>query len=149
MAPTPDNPDDHYDAAVPLDGGFSPADLGGSSKHFSTTGLEVGIITGVVVLVILGVVGLFIWRSRRNNNAKNSNAASTGANGATKERADRGSGTSVVDEATSRRQDEHMDAAKNNGTVPRRGGPFHFANVMPQVHVREQAVEEHEIANRA
>ncbi|XXH02675.1 hypothetical protein Hte_009057 [Hypoxylon texense] len=71
MAPTtPDNPDDHYDAGAPLDGGSSPAILAGSDKHFSPTGLEIGVITAVVVIVFASVVGLFVWRSRKNRTAR-------------------------------------------------------------------------------
>ncbi|KAI1206752.1 uncharacterized protein F4807DRAFT_469972 [Annulohypoxylon truncatum] len=78
MAPLPDNnPDDHYDAGAPLDGGASPAVLGNGDKHFSPTGLEIGVIVGVVVLVIITVVGLFVWRSRKNRDAKITDAASS------------------------------------------------------------------------
>ncbi|KAL7621136.1 hypothetical protein AAE478_008452 [Parahypoxylon ruwenzoriense] len=77
MAPTPDDDKNHYDAGAPLDGGSSPAILAGDDKNYSPTGLEVGVITGVVVLVILTVVGIFIWRSRKNRAAKNAETASS------------------------------------------------------------------------
>ncbi|KAI1454332.1 hypothetical protein F4805DRAFT_327504 [Annulohypoxylon moriforme] len=78
MAPLPDNnPDDHYDAGAPLDGGASPAVLGNGDRHFSPTGLEIGVIVGVVSLVILTVVFLFVWRSRKNRDAKATDAASS------------------------------------------------------------------------
>ncbi|XDG07718.1 hypothetical protein ABKA04_007333 [Annulohypoxylon sp. FPYF3050] len=79
MAPLPDdsNPDDHYDAGAPLDGGASPAILGNGDKHFSPTGMEIGVIVGVVALVIITVVGLFVWRSRKNRDAKVTDAASS------------------------------------------------------------------------
>ncbi|KAI1392369.1 uncharacterized protein F4822DRAFT_441371 [Hypoxylon trugodes] len=80
MAPIPDdtaNPNDHYDAAPPLDGGASPAELGGSSKHFAPSGLEIGVITGVVLLVVLTVVGIFVWRSRKNRDVKNIDSGSS------------------------------------------------------------------------
>ncbi|KAI0172533.1 hypothetical protein GGR52DRAFT_591028 [Hypoxylon sp. FL1284] len=72
MAPVPDNnsDDDHYDAGAPLDGGSSPAVLAGSDKHFSPTGLEIGVITAVVVIVLFSLVGLFVWRSRKNRAAR-------------------------------------------------------------------------------
>ncbi|OTA98960.1 hypothetical protein M426DRAFT_16924 [Hypoxylon sp. CI-4A] len=71
MAPIPNDDDGgHYDAAPPLDGGASPADLGEGDNHFSPTGLEIGVITGVVVIVILTVVGVFVWRSRKNRGVK-------------------------------------------------------------------------------
>ncbi|KAI0883694.1 uncharacterized protein GGS22DRAFT_24584 [Annulohypoxylon maeteangense] len=78
MAPLPDNnPDDHYDAGAPLDGGASPAVLGNGDKHFSPTGLEIGVIVGVVSLVIITVVFLFVWRSRKNRDVKITDAASS------------------------------------------------------------------------
>ncbi|KAI4866195.1 hypothetical protein F4820DRAFT_266415 [Hypoxylon rubiginosum] len=79
MAPMADNDDGHYDAGAPLDGGASPAVLAGSDKHFSPTGLEIGIITAVVVVVFFSLVGLFVWRSRKNRAARMADAGSPNA----------------------------------------------------------------------
>ncbi|KAI1379770.1 hypothetical protein F4677DRAFT_407597 [Hypoxylon crocopeplum] len=76
MAPIPDD-DDHYEGGAPLDGGSSPADLAGNGSHLSPTGLEIGVITGVVALVVLTLVGLFVWRSRKNRAAKNADSSSS------------------------------------------------------------------------
>ncbi|KAI6085297.1 hypothetical protein F4821DRAFT_261137 [Hypoxylon rubiginosum] len=70
MAPVASNDDDHYDAAAPLDGGASPADLAGSDRPYKPTGLEIGVITAVVVVVLLSLIGLFVWRSRKNRAAQ-------------------------------------------------------------------------------
>ncbi|KAI0838330.1 hypothetical protein F5Y06DRAFT_56204 [Hypoxylon sp. FL0890] len=150
MAPVPGGSDDHYNAAVPLDGGMSPADLGGSSKHFPPTGLEIGIIIGVIVLVLISVVGIFLWRSRKNNQAKNADATSAEAGGAAKEGPEQGAG-----EATSRPKDDLTSAVKNDDlsslehpAVPDRVVDY-YGRTVPKIRVREQGVEEHEIANRA
>ncbi|KAI1500649.1 hypothetical protein F5X99DRAFT_231712 [Biscogniauxia marginata] len=83
MAPisgTPDNPDGHYDGGSPLDGGGSPStNLGGSSGSYAPTGLEIGVIVGVIALVIISIVVLFIWRTRRARAAKNLDASATDA----------------------------------------------------------------------
>ncbi|KAI1335298.1 hypothetical protein F5Y15DRAFT_428324 [Xylariaceae sp. FL0016] len=71
MAPLPDDDDNHYQGGAPLDGGSSPSDLAGSSSKFSPTALEIGIIVGVVALVIMSIIWLFVWRSRRSRAAKN------------------------------------------------------------------------------
>ncbi|KAI1408551.1 hypothetical protein F5Y13DRAFT_108166 [Hypoxylon sp. FL1857] len=149
MAPLPDNPDGHYDAAVPLDGGLSPADLGGGSKHFSPTGLEIGIITGVVVLVVISVVGLFVWRSRKNSDDKIVDAASADTTAA-KEGSDRSAGTRDVNEGASRPKNDPTGAVNNDlSSLKRQDVIDHFTH--PYVNLRSQhaAVEEHEIANRA
>ncbi|KAI0975599.1 hypothetical protein F4678DRAFT_275241 [Xylaria arbuscula] len=79
MAPVPtDSP--HYDGGSPLDGGNNPADLGGSDTKFSLTGLEIGLIVGVVSLAIVSLVWLFFWRSRRNRNFRQPHASSITAN---------------------------------------------------------------------
>ncbi|KAI0521632.1 hypothetical protein F5B22DRAFT_643807 [Xylaria bambusicola] len=65
MAPIPDDMP-HYDGASPLDGGGNPASLGGGDAKFSLTGLEIGLIVGVVSLAVVSLVWLFFWRSRRN-----------------------------------------------------------------------------------
>ncbi|KAI1779271.1 hypothetical protein F4818DRAFT_403921 [Hypoxylon cercidicola] len=77
MAPLPQSDDDnHYDAGAPLDGGASPAILAGSDKHFAPTGLEIGVIVAVVVIVVLSLFGLFYWRSRKNRAAQMTESAS-------------------------------------------------------------------------
>lgn len=78
-SPSPQPTGDHYDAGAPLDGGSDPSSkLGSSQEHaYSPTGLEIGVITGIVFLVIITVVGIFVWRSRRNRNAKNTEAAAS------------------------------------------------------------------------
>ncbi|KAI1766263.1 hypothetical protein GGR53DRAFT_217733 [Hypoxylon sp. FL1150] len=65
-----DDDDNHYDGGAPLDGGSSPAVLAGSSQHYPPTGLEIGVITAVVVIVVLSLIGLFVWRSRKNRLAQ-------------------------------------------------------------------------------
>ncbi|KAI2617160.1 hypothetical protein GGR54DRAFT_608470 [Hypoxylon sp. NC1633] len=87
MAPTPED-DDHYEGGAPLDGGASPADLSTGDKHFSPTGLEIGVITGVVALVIITLVGLFVWRSRKNRNAKGTGPATAAGEDANHSRTD-------------------------------------------------------------
>ncbi|KAI1402628.1 hypothetical protein F4819DRAFT_273645 [Hypoxylon fuscum] len=169
MAPIPDGDDNHYDAGAPLDGGSSPAVLAGSDKHYSPTGLEIGVITGVVVLVILTVIGLFVWRSRKNRAAKD---GETGAGPYT----EAGSVT-TGEEARAQRTSTHD--TRDPQTPPKDG--FTFASTVknddlsslehPAVRAtntpatnpaikwsawatarrgatRDGAVEEHEIANR-
>ncbi|OTA54657.1 hypothetical protein K449DRAFT_439262 [Hypoxylon sp. EC38] len=158
MAPLPDNPDGHYDAAVPLDGGMSPADLGGSSKHFSPTGLEIGVITGVVVLVVISVVGLFVWRSRKSRNAKNIDGSSADAAGTVKEGSEQTVGVCVIENTSRRSKKDPTVNVKNDDLsslehpaiperVPDRLGDY-YSRAAPN-RGRDQAVEEHEIANRA
>ncbi len=78
MAPAPtDLP--HYDGASPLDGGDNPASLGGGDTKFSLTGLEIGLIVGVLSLAIVSLVWLFFWRSRRNRTFRQPHAPSTTA----------------------------------------------------------------------
>ncbi|KAI1641475.1 hypothetical protein F4809DRAFT_636761 [Biscogniauxia mediterranea] len=76
MAPLPDNEDNHYDGGSPLDGGGSPStNLGGNSDSFSSpSGLEIGVIVGVVAFVILSIVALFVWRNRKARAAKDVDA---------------------------------------------------------------------------
>ncbi|KAI1114176.1 hypothetical protein F5Y14DRAFT_415682 [Nemania sp. NC0429] len=69
MSPIPDD-EPHYSGASPLDGGSNPASLGGDSSKFSPSGLEIGLIVGVVSLAVISLVWLFFWRSRRNRTAK-------------------------------------------------------------------------------
>ncbi|KAI1194662.1 hypothetical protein F5X97DRAFT_327346 [Nemania serpens] len=69
MAPIPDDIP-HYSGASPLDGGGNPASLGGGSSKFSPSGLEIGLIVGVVSLALISLIWLFFWRSRRNRVAK-------------------------------------------------------------------------------
>ncbi|KAI0138064.1 hypothetical protein F4776DRAFT_663199 [Hypoxylon sp. NC0597] len=160
MAPLPENPDGHYDAAVPLDGGVSPADLGGGSKHNSPTGLEIGVITGVVVLVIISVVGLFVWRSRKNSNAKVMDAASaTDAAGTVKEGSDQTVGVCGIDNTSRRSKNDPTATVKNDDmsslehpAIPERVPDRlvdYYPRAAPKAHGRDQAVEEHEIVNRA
>ncbi|KAI1427365.1 hypothetical protein F5Y12DRAFT_792389 [Xylaria sp. FL1777] len=76
MAPIPDEMP-HYDGASPLDGGDSPASLGGDDSKFSFTGLEIGLIVGVLSLAIVSLIWLFFWRSRRNRTFRQPRAPST------------------------------------------------------------------------
>ncbi|KAI3326983.1 hypothetical protein HD806DRAFT_531578 [Xylariaceae sp. AK1471] len=78
MAPVPDE-EFHYGGASPLDGGTNPASLGGSGGKFSPTGLEIGLIVGVVALVIVSLIWLFFWRSRRNRMNKQPRSPSSAA----------------------------------------------------------------------
>ncbi|KAI1263779.1 hypothetical protein F5Y18DRAFT_392682 [Xylariaceae sp. FL1019] len=82
MAPLPDSSDgvpDHYDGGSPLDGGANPSSLGNSGAHFKPSALEIGLIVGVVSLIVISVIWLFCWRSRRNRVRKNTGSGS--ANG--------------------------------------------------------------------
>ncbi|KAI0602755.1 hypothetical protein F4775DRAFT_535537 [Biscogniauxia sp. FL1348] len=75
MAPLPDNEDNHYDGGSPLDGGGSPStNLGGNSVNLPPSGMEIGVIVGVVSLVVISVVALFVWRSRKARAAKDVDA---------------------------------------------------------------------------
>jgi hypothetical protein len=78
MAPVPDD-NYHYGGASPLDGGPNPAGLGGSGGNFSPTGLEIGVIVGVVALVIVSLIWLFFWRARRNRMDKQPRSQSAAA----------------------------------------------------------------------
>lgn len=56
-----------FSAAPPLDGAGDPTDLAGSPRTGgSVSGLEVGIIVGVVIVVTLLLVTIFVWRARKN-----------------------------------------------------------------------------------
>ncbi|KAI0438474.1 hypothetical protein F4803DRAFT_534950 [Xylaria telfairii] len=65
MAPVPQERP-HYSGASPLDGGGDPVSLGGSDTKISPSGLEIGLIVGIVSLAVVSLVWLFFWRSRRN-----------------------------------------------------------------------------------
>ncbi|GAP91325.1 hypothetical protein SAMD00023353_6000480 [Rosellinia necatrix] len=69
MPPTPEDLP-HYNGASPLDGGSNPASLGGGATKFSPSGLEIGLIVGVVSIAIVSLIWLFFWRSRRNRAAR-------------------------------------------------------------------------------
>ncbi|KAI1076979.1 hypothetical protein F5B20DRAFT_583718 [Whalleya microplaca] len=73
--------DNHYNGAAPLDGGGSPASLAVGDQHSPPTGVEVGVITGAIIIVIITVVGIFVWRSRRIRRAKNAQSAYNDAPG--------------------------------------------------------------------
>ncbi|KAI0111092.1 hypothetical protein GGR51DRAFT_569172 [Nemania sp. FL0031] len=75
MAPIPDDVP-HYSGASPLDGGGNPASLGGDGDEFSPSGLEIGLIVGVVSVAMLSLIWLFFWRSRRNRAARQTGAPS-------------------------------------------------------------------------
>ncbi|KAI0401600.1 hypothetical protein F4802DRAFT_618802 [Xylaria palmicola] len=78
MTPIPeDRP--HYSGASPLDGGGDPASLGGSDTKFSPSGLEIGLIVGIVSLAVVSLIWLFFWRSRRNRAARQTRASSSTA----------------------------------------------------------------------
>ncbi|KAI1106036.1 hypothetical protein F4804DRAFT_349366 [Jackrogersella minutella] len=116
MAPLPDN--GHYDAAAPLDGGASPAMLGGGDKHFSPTGLEIGVIVGVVSLVLITLVGLFVWRSRKNRDDKLTDPASSVPASAPYEElpspTSRAHEEREANEPTPPPKDDHASAIKND-----------------------------------
>ncbi|GAW15600.1 hypothetical protein ANO14919_050150 [Xylariales sp. No.14919] len=76
MAPTP-NDMPHYGGASPLDGGGNPASLGEGDAKFSLTGLEIGLIVGVLSLALISLIWLFFWRSRRNNTFRQPRAPSS------------------------------------------------------------------------
>ncbi|KAI8627949.1 hypothetical protein F5Y19DRAFT_477122 [Xylariaceae sp. FL1651] len=76
MAPVPDD-GNHYDGGSPLDGGNSPSTLAGGNTNPSPTPLEIGLIVGVVSLVIVSVIWLFFWRSRRIRASKNARTEPT------------------------------------------------------------------------
>ncbi|KAI0867462.1 hypothetical protein GGS24DRAFT_507801 [Hypoxylon argillaceum] len=79
MAPIPEDLP-HYSGASPFDGGGNPASLGGDGDKFSPSGLEIGLIVGVVSLAMISLIWLFFWRSRRNRTARQprtSSAATT------------------------------------------------------------------------
>ncbi|KAJ2995026.1 hypothetical protein NUW58_g1387 [Xylaria curta] len=81
MAPVPDERP-HYSGASPLDGGSDPSSLGGNDTRFSPSGLEIGLIVGIVSLAAVSLVWLFFWRSRRNRAARHNRAPSaTGVQG--------------------------------------------------------------------
>ncbi|KAH9889234.1 hypothetical protein F4778DRAFT_397623 [Xylariomycetidae sp. FL2044] len=71
MASSTSSTGDHYGGGSPLDGGGNPGDLGGQKSKISTSALEIGLIVGVVCIVLITLVWLFIWRSRKNRAAKN------------------------------------------------------------------------------
>ncbi|KAI0808828.1 hypothetical protein GGR55DRAFT_186909 [Xylaria sp. FL0064] len=78
MAPVPtDIP--HYDDASPLDGGDNPSTLGRGDAKSSPTGLEIGLIVGVLGVAIISLVWLFFWRIRRNRTFRQARAPSTAA----------------------------------------------------------------------
>ncbi|KAI0012081.1 hypothetical protein F4779DRAFT_635137 [Xylariaceae sp. FL0662B] len=149
MAPTPED-DNHYEGGAPLDGGGSPASLAGGDQHNSPTGLEIGVITGVIVLVILTVVGIFIWRSRRIRAAKNAEAAYNDppARGAHSQPAD----FQESDEPVPPPKDDLASTVGNDdrSSLERHARSGRGMNWNPWVRrgKREEAVEEHEIANR-
>ncbi|KAI0187258.1 hypothetical protein F4808DRAFT_466294 [Astrocystis sublimbata] len=77
MAPAPDERP-HYSGASPLDGGGDPTSLGGNDAKLSPSGLEIGLIVGILSLAIVSLIWLFFWRSRRNR-ARQTQAISAAA----------------------------------------------------------------------
>ncbi|TRX90991.1 hypothetical protein FHL15_008196 [Xylaria flabelliformis] len=76
MAPVPDERP-HYSGASPLDGGSDPVSLGGGGdEKFSPSGLEIGLIVGIVSLAVVSLIWLFFWRSRRNRVTKQERGSS-------------------------------------------------------------------------
>ncbi|ORY67663.1 uncharacterized protein BCR38DRAFT_483277 [Pseudomassariella vexata] len=66
-----------YQGAPPFDGSSNPQqDLGQNPTAHIVTGTEIGIIVSVVFIVLLSVLGLFIWRARRNRAAAGRGARS-------------------------------------------------------------------------
>ena len=55
-----------FSAAPPLDGAVDPNDLAGSPRAGSVSGLEIGVIVGVVIAVTLLLIAIFVWRARKN-----------------------------------------------------------------------------------
>ncbi|KAI0449449.1 hypothetical protein F5B21DRAFT_494185 [Xylaria acuta] len=78
MAPVPDERP-HYSGASPLDGGGDPVSLGGGDTKFSPSGLEIGLIVGIVSLAVVSLIWLFFWRSRRNRATRQARASSATA----------------------------------------------------------------------
>ncbi|KXJ93817.1 hypothetical protein Micbo1qcDRAFT_172710 [Microdochium bolleyi] len=58
--------DQPFSAAPPLDGAGDPNDLAGTPRTGPVSTLEVGVIVGVVIAVTLLLVGIFVWRARKN-----------------------------------------------------------------------------------
>ncbi|KAI0425682.1 hypothetical protein F5Y09DRAFT_346456 [Xylaria sp. FL1042] len=70
----------HYDDGSPLDGGDNPSTLGGSGDaKTSLTGLEIGLIVGVLSIAIISLVWLFFWRTRKNRTFREARVPSTAA----------------------------------------------------------------------
>ncbi|KAI1749253.1 hypothetical protein F4782DRAFT_533540 [Xylaria castorea] len=78
MAPVPDERP-HYSGASPLDGGSDPVSLGGGNDKFSPSGLEIGLIVGIVSLAVVSLIWLFFWRSRRNRATRQARGSSAAA----------------------------------------------------------------------
>ncbi|KAI0385205.1 hypothetical protein F5Y04DRAFT_292650 [Hypomontagnella monticulosa] len=149
--PSPNPTGDHYDSGAPLDGGSNPSNnLGNSHEHsYSPTGLEIGVITGIIVVVIITVVGIFAWRNRRHRNAKNMETT-TSADGAT--HADDASGQSTkaheAGESASPPKEDRDSIGRHSPIATERSviGWSHWAGMRHGDSAGH--VEEHEIANR-
>ncbi|KAI2605141.1 uncharacterized protein GGS25DRAFT_503840 [Hypoxylon fragiforme] len=157
MSPIPDNDDDnHYDAGAPLDGGASPAILAGDDQHLAPSGLEIGIITGSVILVILSVIVVFVWRTRKSRNAKVADSASSAtATAANEEIESRVTGTRGVFEPTPPPKDEMATTVKNDdlssfehSAPPSSERPAWNQWTALRRGDKREFVEEHEIATR-
>ncbi|CAJ2503709.1 Uu.00g111030.m01.CDS01 [Anthostomella pinea] len=146
MAPRPDRPP--YEAGVPLDGGGNTSNLAGSPSSFSPTGLEIGLIVGVITVVILSLLWLFVWRSRRIRAAKNAEAAAASTrfdNDATDAQDSSAPAPLPKDDRTSTVDTDEVSSIER--PPPSRRRPVVDWNhwVHP---TQRNTVEEHEIANR-
>ncbi|KAF3064421.1 hypothetical protein GL218_02411 [Daldinia childiae] len=157
MSPVP-NSDDHYDAGSPLDGGAPPSDLGNSGVHYQPTGLEIGVITGVCGLVLLTVVGVFVWRARKNRFAKGASALHSGPDTVHSGGSPQPFGSHSAIEPVPPPKDSRFGAVKNEEPAsfdqpiplpPNRNEEIQWSHWTP---IRREGnsghVEEHEIASR-
>ncbi|KAI1803874.1 hypothetical protein F4811DRAFT_522638 [Daldinia bambusicola] len=158
MPALPNSPDDHYDAGSPLDGGAPPSDLGNSGTHYQPTGLEIGIITGVCGLVLITVIGVFVWRARKNRFAKGASALHSGPDTAPSEGSPQPVDNHEANEPIPPPKDTHFGAVKNEEPAsfdqriplpPNRNDEIQWSHWTP---IRREGnhghVEEHEIATR-
>ncbi|TGJ82745.1 hypothetical protein E0Z10_g6019 [Xylaria hypoxylon] len=149
MAPFPDDMP-HYNGASPLDGGGNPASLGGGDTKFSLTGLEIGLIVGVLSLAIVSLIWLFFWRSRRTRTFRQPRAASSAtARGHDEELTD-ASGLRIPtpitkdDRASTADNDEFSSVERPSRSHRRPAMNWSHWSQSPQV----SRVEEHEIPAR-
>ncbi|KAI1827670.1 hypothetical protein F4861DRAFT_535876 [Xylaria intraflava] len=158
MAPAPDSPsvpDDpsapHYSGASPLDGGSSPSSLGGGDTKFSPSGLEIGLIVGVAALVLISLIWVFFWRSRRHQaNKQTQSPSAVPALQANDAELTDASGQRSSDSAP---KDDRASTADNDevASIEQPSGPQQLP-MMLRIPLRSQfqenRAEEHEITTR-
>ncbi|KAI8957552.1 hypothetical protein F5Y11DRAFT_360733 [Daldinia sp. FL1419] len=158
MAPRPQDTSGNgrYDAGSPLDGGTSPSDLGGGRMPYKPSSLEIGVITGICILVLLAVIGVFFWRARKNRLAKGSSALHSGPDTLRSDASPQPLSPHQPNEPVPPPKDSHFGAVKNEdpasfdqpiSLTPNRGGEWSHWTPLHNEGTRRH-VEEHEIVTR-